>query len=70
MAADSISVSPSGCTNAGTLPKGLNCRISSKSLPTDQLRCSKGIFSRFMLTATRRTKGESNMPMRIISDRP
>src|SRR5271167_1318942 len=65
IALDSISDSPSGCTRVGTLPKGLNCRISSKSLPTDQLRCSKAMPRKFMLTATRRTKGESNIPMRI-----
>src|SRR5450432_1216551 len=66
MVADSIKVSPSACTNAGTRPKGLNWRISSKSLPTDQLRCSKGTCNKFMLTATRRTKGESNIPIKII----
>src|SRR5271156_4229263 len=65
MAADSINVSPSGWTKVGTRPNELNCRISSKSLPTDQLRCSNSIPSSFMLTATLRTKGESNIPMRI-----
>src|SRR5271166_1279780 len=70
MAFESINASPSDCTSVGTRPSGLNCRMSSKSLPTDQLRCSNGNSSKFMLTATRRTNGESNMPIKIIGSVP
>src|ERR1700733_9854878 len=37
--------------------------MRSKSLPTDQSACSKSICSSCMLTATRRTNGEPNMPI-------
>ena len=66
MAADSKSFSPLGSTSVGTRPSGLNSRMRSKSLPTDQLPCSKGISSNFSVTATRRTNGESNIPINSI----
>src|SRR5262245_43921962 len=40
--------------------------MRSKSLPTDQLRCSKGMPSNLALTATGRTNGESNIPINFI----
>src|SRR5262245_34308422 len=44
--------------------------MRSKSLPTDQLACSKGISSSFMVMATGRTKGESSIPISIIGRLP
>src|SRR6478735_8113240 len=66
MAADSIRLSPSLVTSVGTRPSGLYSRMRSKSRPTDQLACSKGMSSSFIVTATRRTNGESNIPISSI----
>src|SRR5258708_33824895 len=44
--------------------------MRSKSRPTDQSRCSNPMPSSFMLMATRRTNGESNMPMSITVGSP
>src|SRR5262245_19902985 len=66
MAPDSINDSPSSVTSVGTRPSGLYSRMRSKSLPMDQLACSKGSPMSFMEIATRRTKGESNIPISSI----
>src|SRR5688572_27817540 len=57
-------------TSVGTRPSGLYSRIRSKSRPTDQFACSNGISSSFIDIATRRTNGESNIPISSIDAPP
>lgn len=54
---------PSSITSTGTRPSGLYWQMRSNSAPTDQLPCSNASPRRFIEIATRRTYGESNIPM-------
>src|ERR1700748_1373484 len=66
ISAESISTVPSSHTSVGALTTGLMRLNWSKVLNTDSGSCSNGISSSRSAIATRRTYGESSMPIRRI----
>src|SRR5216684_5866811 len=69
MSVESISTVPSSHTSEGALTTGLIRRNCSKVLKTEIDRCSNGRPSNWSDTATRRTYGESSIPMSCINPR-
>src|SRR5258706_7791386 len=69
MRVESISTVPSSHTSEGALTTGLIRRNCSKVLKTEIDRCSNGRPSNWSDTATRRTYGESSIPMSCINPR-
>src|SRR6266853_2773420 len=69
MSVESISTVPSSHTSDGAFTTGLIWRNCSKVLKTEIDRCSNGKPSNWSDTATRRTYGESSIPMSCTNPR-